>query len=225
MRFFHLTALTLGLLVACRSTSNEHLRIQARADDAVIAPGDTVTVVDELRPEATLASARIASDGRMDVPGLGLIEVAGFTRRGLESKLTERFRGIHGQTDVAVDILPPDNSYYVYGEVARSGRFGMSDGCTAYEAVMGAEPDTSIADLSSVRLVRGELAEEQIVHVNIRRMTRGDVTFNVTLQDGDILYVPPTAVGRLVSPVLSRPKPSEDPEVRRLRVEAPQSDE
>lgn len=218
MRSLPYLAVLLAFLVGCRSTSNEHLRIQARADDDVIAPGDTVTIVDELRPEATLASARITADGRMEVPGLGLVDVAGLTRRGLETELAGRYREVYGQTDVTVDVLLPESSYYVYGEVARAGRYGLDDGRTAYEAIMEAEPDRSMADLTSVRLLRGEQTDEQVVELNVRRMARGDLTFNVSLQGGDILYVPPTAVGRVVSPIMPRSEP-EAREVRRLRVE------
>ena len=224
MRSLFLSAVTLALLVACRSTSNEHLRVQARADDDTIAPGDTVTVVDELRPQVIMASARIHADGRMEFPELGLVEVTGFTPRGLREDLGKRYRDVYGDSVVAVDVLPPDRRYYVYGEIARPGRFGLDSGVTAFEAVTRAEPDRNTADLTAVRLVRGEGNDEQVVELNVRRMGKGDLTFNISLQDGDILYVPPTAVGRALSPILPAPKPTED-EVRRLRASDGELDE
>lgn len=218
MRTTLLLSLIFGLLASCSTTSNDHLRLQARSDDSVIGPGDTVTVVDDMRKEAVMASARITADGRMKIPGLGMVEVAGMTARQLRRTLADQYVEIYGRTDLSVDVLAPDKRYYVYGEVAIPGRFDLGDGCTVFEAVERSQPDRNTGNLTSVRLIRGGADSEQVTHFNVRRMARGDLSFNMTLLDGDILYVPPTAVGQVLSPVLSRPKPA-DPEVRRMRIE------
>ncbi|MFT7679239.1 MAG: protein involved in polysaccharide export with SLBB domain [Planctomycetota bacterium] len=224
MRSTLLISLILGLLASCSTTSNEHLRLQARSDDSVIGPGDTVTVVDDMRKEAIMASARITADGQMEVPGLGLVDVSGMTARQLRRSLADQYVDIYGRTDLSVDVLAPDQRYYVYGEVSVPGRFDLSNGCTVFEAVERAQVDRNTGDLTKVRLVRGTLDAEQVTHFNVRRMARGDLSFNMVLLDGDILYVPPTAVGQVLSPVMSRPAPA-DPEVRRLRIDPNEEDE
>ena len=217
MRSTLLISLILGLLASCSTTSNDHLRLKARSDDSVIGPGDTVTVVDDMRKEAVMASARITPDGRMEIPGLGLVDVAGMTARQLRRSLADQYVDIYGRTDLSVDVLAPDQRYYVYGEVAIPGRFDLTNGCTIFEAIERSQPDLTVGDLSKVRLVRGSAEAESVTHFNVRRMARGDLSFNMVLLDGDILYVPPTTVGHVLSPIMSRPAPA-DPEVRRLRI-------
>lgn len=224
MRSTLLLSLILGLLASCSTTSNDHLRLQARSDDSVIGPGDTVTVVDDMRKEAVMASARIAPDGRMEMPGLGLVSVSGMTARQLRRSLSDQYVEIYGRTDLSVDVLAPDQRYYVYGEVAIPGRFDLSNGCTIFEAVERSQPNLNTGDMTGVRLIRGAADAEQVTHFNVRRMARGDLSFNMVLLDGDILYIPPTAVGQVLSPVLSRSEPA-DPDVRRLRIDPIEEDE
>jgi len=197
-----LLALLSGFCGACQSTSNGHLHLQARAADDVIAPGDTVSVVDTLRPETVMASARIDRNGRMEFPGLGTVEVAGKSRFELHEELRELYAPVYGNTKLNVDIAQPAERFYVYGEVARPGRYKLTRGLTALEGTMNAGPDENYADLRVVRLIRGGSENAKTTKMNIRKMARGNLSFNVALQNGDILYVPPTPVGSVLSPIL-----------------------
>ncbi|MBL4771105.1 MAG: polysaccharide biosynthesis/export family protein [Planctomycetes bacterium] len=198
-----LLALLSGFCGSCRSASNGHLHLQARAADDVIAPGDTVSVVDTLRPETVMASARINRDGKMEFPGLGMIQVTGMSRFELHEQLRELYAPVYGNTKLNVDIVQPNARFYVYGEVTRPGRYKLTRGLTALEGTMNAGPDESYADLRVVRLIRGGSEISKTTKLNIRKMARGNLSFNVALQDGDILYVPPTPVGSVFSPIMS----------------------
>ncbi len=197
-----LLALLSGFCGSCRSASNDHLHLQARAADDVIASGDTVSVVDTLRPETIMASARIDSSGKMEFPGVGMIQVTGMSRFELHEELRELYAPVYGNTKLNVDIVQPGERFYIYGEVARPGRYKLTRGLTALEGVMDAGPDESYADLRVVRLIRGKAGVSKTTKLNIRRMARGNLSFNIDLQHGDILYVPPTPVGSLLSPIM-----------------------
>lgn len=201
-----LLALLSGFCGSCRSASNGHLHLQARAADDVIAPGDTVSVVDTLRPGAIMASARIDRSGKMEFPGLGMIEVTGMSRFELHEQLRELYAPVYGGTKLNVDIAQPAERFYVYGEVARPGRYKLTRGLTALEGTMNAGPDESYADLRVVRLIRGKAVSSKTTKLNIRKMARGNLSFNIPLQNGDILYVPPTAVGSVLSPIMPSDK-------------------
>ncbi|HPF15698.1 MAG: polysaccharide biosynthesis/export family protein [Planctomycetes bacterium] len=189
-------------LGACRSASNGHLYLQAGADDDRISTGDTVSVVDKARPDVVMASARIGSDGQMEFPGLGKLDVSGQSELELHEMLRERYNEVYGSSQLEVSVVRPGMRFYVYGEVARPGRYVLEKGLTALEGTMLAGPDDSYADLTQVRLIRGPKGEERTTELNIRSIARGKTNFNVALEDGDILYVPPTAVGHVLSPML-----------------------
>ena len=202
------TALSATLLIlastflgACRSASNSHLHLQARADDDVIAAGDTVSIVDRVRPDVVMASARIGADGQMEFPGLGKIPVHGQSPTQLHEALRERYNEVYGHSELNVSISKPQDRFYVYGEVARPGRYPLERGLTVLEGTINAGPDESYADLSRVRLVRGSKEKEYTTTLNIRAIGRGNTSFNIALENGDILYVPPTMFGKVVAPI------------------------
>ncbi|MEZ5975761.1 MAG: polysaccharide biosynthesis/export family protein [Planctomycetota bacterium] len=191
-----------NLLGSCRSASNDHLYLQARADDDCIAVGDTVSIVDRMRPDVVMASARVGEDGEMEFPGIGRLGIAGQSELELAAALRSRYGAVYGNTDLNVSVARSENRFYVYGEVVRPGRYTLAKGQTALEGVMDAGPDSSYADLSKVRLLRAGDDERRGVELNVRRMLRGDTQFNLALENGDILYVPSTAVGRVLSPMM-----------------------
>jgi polysaccharide export outer membrane protein len=210
-------ALAAAALASCSSTSSKYLRLQAQAHDASIAVGDTVTVVDGLRPEVVMASAKITEDGRMQLPDLGLLAVAGKTPYELESELRARYAVLFGETELAVDVLPSPERFFVFGEVRRPGRYPLGSESTIYDAVMNAHPVERFADISKVRVLRGGSPGGSEMHVNVRAMAAGDMRFNFVLGDGDILYVPATPLGKALTPV--RGSVVEEPTVRRIEVE------
>ncbi|MDF1836870.1 MAG: polysaccharide biosynthesis/export family protein, partial [Planctomycetota bacterium] len=173
---FVLLALLSGFCGSCQSTSDGHLHLQARAADDVIAPGDTVSVVDTLRPETVMASARIDRNGGMEFPGLGTVEVAGKSRFELHEELRALYAPVYGNTKLNVDIAQPNERFYVYGEVARPGRYKLTRGLTALEGAMNAGPDEHYADLRVVRLIRGDLKNSKTTKLNIRKMARGNLS-------------------------------------------------
>ncbi len=192
-----------SLLGSCRSASNGHLHLQARADDDRIAPGDTVSIVDRMRPDTVMASAKIGAEGEMIFPGLGSLKVAGQSKIELHDLLYKRYNEVYHSTELDVSVATAESRFFVYGEVNRPGRYVLEQGITALEGAMMAGPNESYANLGSVRLIRGKGETERTTELNIRRIARGDSQFNVTLENGDILYIPSTAVGKILSPITS----------------------
>ena len=72
---------------------------------------------------------------------------------------------------------------------------------TVFEAVMDAMPDDRTANLGRVRLIRADPRDPLIIYVNLAEMLEvGDSTFNIHIQERDIIVVPPTilAAARLL---------------------------
>jgi len=54
------------------------------------------------------------------------------------------------------------------------------------------------ANLSRVRLIRGDPVDPLIVVVDLERLLRtGDTTYNIRLRENDIVIVPPTLIGAI----------------------------
>lgn len=155
--------------------------------------GDTVVYYDQLHPDELSGSQKVDIDGTILLPEVGTVHVAGYTRSDLQSVLKERYSVYYDETDIVVDIRTKGKQYFIYGEVARDGPRKHAGDVTIWEAVMEAKPDKNSANTGRVRLIRADPVDPLIFEVNINDVIeRGDTTFNIQVQENDIIYVPPT---------------------------------
>lgn len=166
-------------------------------DENYVTIGDTISVADAYHPELTLAQ-QVDIDGTVVLPELGAVAVAGFTRTELEAFLTEKFSPYYEQLDIAVQIQAQGKKYFIFGEVQQEGDKPFPGDLTVFEAVMSAGPLETSANLGRVRVIRADPRDPLIIYVNVQGMLRtGDSTFNVLVQENDIIYVPPTFLARI----------------------------
>ena len=156
--------------------------------------GDSITYIDTYHPDETRGTAVVDVDGTILMPDAGSVFVAGMTRAELESFLTQKLSPYWTETDVQVEIRTGgDRAFYVIGEVDVPGRKPFPGDVTLFEAVMQAEPSEYTANLGRVRLIRADPRNPMVIPVNVADMWRtGDSTYNLRLQEFDIVYVPPT---------------------------------
>ena len=88
---------------------------------------------------------------------------------------------------------------YVLGEVAQQGIYRLKDAYDLLAALSKAGGPTRVAIKSDVKVIR-EFQERQgkpiILSANYDEMTkRGDISQNVRLKNGDVVWVPRTAIG------------------------------
>jgi polysaccharide export outer membrane protein len=93
-------------------------------------------------------------------------------------------------------VLPevPDVGVYVLGKVARPGLHQMSGTPNVLQALSLAQPDNFAARLYDARLVRGWPTNPRVLPLNLQAVLEGDLSQNITLQHGDVIYVPETAL-------------------------------
>jgi protein involved in polysaccharide export with SLBB domain len=161
--------------------------------------GDVVEINDALNPELTGLAEVVAIDGTILLPEIGAVVVAGKTRSELEAFLTQKYSPYFTETDIQVRIGTGGGKvYYVFGEVSAQGAQGFTGDLTAFQAVMQAGPNPQTANLSRTRLIRADPRDPLVVAIPIGDMlTTGDSTFNVLIQERDIIYVPPTMLAQL----------------------------
>ncbi|HEX9726723.1 MAG TPA: SLBB domain-containing protein [Vicinamibacteria bacterium] len=77
----------------------------------------------------------------------------------------------------------------VFGEVARPGLLELTDDIPISEAIALVGGFTSDAHKSSVVVVRGGLENPVVLNSNWESLQRGDLTQDLTVQDGDMIFV------------------------------------
>ena len=160
--------------------------------------GDTVIFYDELHPDEITGSQDVDIDGTILLPEVGTVHVAGFTRSDIQTILKERYSVFYDETDIVIQLRTQGKVYYIFGQVQREGEQKHTGDLTIFQAVMLARPDELTANLGRVRLMRPDPIDPLIITVNINDMLEdADSTFNVQVQEYDIIFVPPTLLAEL----------------------------
>lgn len=135
-----------------------------------------------------IAGTTIRKDGRVHLPVVGALPAAGLTLTEFEAALQAEVTRYVVAPHVHVEILRHESQkFFVLGQVARPGAFPVDGDTTLIEAIglAGGVPPTG--DLESATVVRdGELLPINLADV----LRRGDVSRNVYMRAGDLVYVP-----------------------------------
>ncbi len=103
---------------------------------------------------------------------------------------------------VTVPELPTyGERVYVFGEVNTQGIYKLKDAYDLLAAVSKAGGTTRVAVDSDIKIIRGYEEDREkpiILAANLDEiLKKGDMAQNIPLQDGDVIYVPRTAIGDL----------------------------
>ncbi len=155
--------------------------------------GDSITFVDTYNTEIG-ATRTVDVDGTILVDQVGAVWVAGYTRSELESYLTQKLSPYYRETDIKVTIRTGGRKvYYVLGQVQKKGAYDFKGDLTLFEAVLLAGPRPNAANLGRVRLIRADPRNPLIIEANVSDLwERGDSTYNIPVQEYDIIFVPST---------------------------------
>ena len=101
---------------------------------------------------------------------------------------------------VTVPELPTyGERVYVFGEVKTQGIYKLKDAYDLLAAISKAGGTTRVAVDSDIKIIRGYKEDRNkpiILAVNLDEiLKKGDMAQNISLQDGDVVYVPRTAIG------------------------------
>jgi len=161
--------------------------------------GDSIAVIDEIHPEEVSGTFAIDVDGTVLLPVLGSVPVAGLTRSEIEALLLEKYSPYYPVVDIKVRIVNSrGKQYFIFGEVAQVGEQAFTGDLTIFQAVMRAVPNKDTSNLGRVRLIRADPKDPFIQTINLADLIeRGDSTFNVHVQERDIIFVPATMLAEL----------------------------
>jgi protein involved in polysaccharide export with SLBB domain len=147
---------------------------------------------------ALLASPQqVGLDGTIHVPYVGNLMVLGLTERELEDLVGEQLQGYYNVTiEFTARILNLGKAFYVFGETLRKGRMPMINADLTILEAISSVGTTSLANIGRIQLIRPDAENPLVMEINFREIVlTGRTTYNILLQDNDIIYVPPTVIG------------------------------
>lgn len=144
----------------------------------------------------------VGLDGTIYVPYVGPLWVLGMTENDLSrlvSELLQRFFTFTVTVNARITAGPGGGkAYFVFGESLAKGRIPLLRGDLTVFDALATTGFTTYANLGRVHVIRPDAENPLDIVVNFREMvTTGNTTYNILLQDNDILYVPATFFGTL----------------------------
>jgi len=157
---------------------------------------DRLTVM--ILPEpAVLEDVVVRPDGKITVQLVGDVVAGGPAPTEIADDIERRISKFKRGAVVTVKLASAQSSSItVIGEVRRPGAFPLDKQIRVAEALGLVGGPTSLANDDSVRVVRPGNPTE-VLRVDMDAIRGGDLTTNVQLYGGDIIYVPPTVWARV----------------------------
>jgi polysaccharide export outer membrane protein len=159
-------------------------------------PGDTVNVFVYRAPELS-AELPVRPDGRISLPLVPDIQVAGRTPTELAREVEERLKRYVRDPNVTVMVRSfvgmPDQQIRVIGEAAQPMGMPYRDGLTVMDVMIGARGLTRYAAGNRAEIIRRNptTGEREVIRVRLNDLLRGgDITQDVPMRPGDTLVIP-----------------------------------
>lgn len=167
----------------------------SKSNELPLGVGDILDI-EVYRHEDLHRSVRIDEMGKIYFPLIGDVEAAGLSAAQLQSKiqgdLTKYF--VNPQVFVGVKTMN-SQKVYVLGEVSKPGILNLNSPTSILEAISSSGGFTLDANGESVMVIRGSRTNPQLAKLNLESvMSEGDLSQNIRLKGGDIVYIPSTYI-------------------------------
>lgn len=171
----------------------------------------TVGPPDQLRisilPEPVIErDVVVRPDGMISVDLVGDIPAAGRTTEEIAADIERRIGRYKRDARVTVALRQSlSTEITVLGEVGRPSTFPLDRETRLVEALGTVGGPRLFAAKSRIRVIRFQDGQTQVYRVNLGDIEQGDLSSNMLLRGGDVIYVPPTrlaSVGYAVQAVL-----------------------
>jgi len=162
-------------------------------DEYRIGQGDQLDVVFLFNKEFNQRGIVVRPDGRISLPYLGELRVAGMTVSRLDSILTEKYSEILRNPDISVIIKEfQPQVIYVLGEVKLPGGYPYEKGMTLLNALSLGRGITDKGKKNGVLVLR-RIAPDHIVGIQVdlkELVDKGRFNLDIPLEPFDIVLVP-----------------------------------
>lgn len=179
-------------------------QVNVAADKYILQPPDEIEIHCARVPELNMQRQRIRPDGKVSFENIGEFMAAGKTPAELAESMQKQMSALYtlvGDKPIDVRITAYQSKvYYILGQVNAPGPKVYSGRDTVLTAIAAAQPNP-MAWLGRIQVIRpsGDASvKPKIFEVDFDRMSaHGDAAKNVLLQEGDVIYVPPTVLAAI----------------------------
>lgn len=162
----------------------------ALAKDYVLGPGDVLAVSVWGFEELQAKDMIIRPDGKIAFPLAGELQAAGLTSLELTQKLTSSLAEYVINPLITVNIQKYRTTrVYVLGEVAKPGMYEIDKDHTVLDAIGIAGSYTKAAAKRKVHIISKDKPNQPRKINLLDLLEKGDITQNVSLKEGDIVYL------------------------------------
>lgn len=184
----------------------------ACAEEYYMRPGDELNIVVTQQQDLGNSSTNqspfvVRPDGNVSFPLVGEIHVEGMTVSQFTDVLQQGLSRYIVDPDVSVNISKLGRvRVYVFGEVRKPGAVELDKGHTVIDAIGAAQGFTRDTAKKKIFLIHQD-QPKSLIPINLNNMLKtGDMSQNVTLREGDILYLTKNHridFARDIAPILS----------------------
>lgn len=167
----------------------------ACAEEYYMRPGDELNIVVTQQQDLGNSSTNqspfvVRPDGNVSFPLVGEIHAEGMTVSQFTDVLQQGLARYIVNPDVSVNISKLGRvRVYVFGEVRKPGAVELEKGHTVIDAIGAAQGFTRDTAKKKIFLIHQD-QPKSLIPINLNNMLKtGDMSQNVTLREGDILYL------------------------------------
>jgi polysaccharide export outer membrane protein len=157
----------------------------------IIGPTDILEIQVWKEPDFS-RHALVRPDGKMTLPLVGDLHVAGMTTMALKQLLTEKLKDFIDSPEVTVILVESHSkNFYIIGKIIRPGTYPLMKDMTVLQAISVAGGLGEWADADSIRIIRKSGETENILHFDYEKVISGkNLEQNIVLQPNDTIVVP-----------------------------------
>ena len=161
-------------------------------DEYLIGAGDVVQVSVWGEQSASVPSAVVRPDGKISVPLLKEVAIAGLTPTQAEKTITEQLdQYIKGANVTVVVSQINSKKIYLLGAVKKEGTISYTYRMTVMQALSEAGGLTDYAKRRKIYVIRSEDKKKDRLPFDYNAVVKGErMELNITLEPGDTIVVP-----------------------------------
>ena len=161
-------------------------------DQYIIGAGDILGVAVYKETDASVPSVVVRADGKISLPFIKEVEVAGLTLNKTEEIITKLLKPFFQEPDVTVIVREVHSKkIYLVGAVKRGGMVDLKYPMTVLQALTEAGGVTDFAKRKKIYVLRTENGKQYRLPFNYDAVLRGELMEqNVWVVSGDMIVVP-----------------------------------
>ncbi len=161
-------------------------------DDYQIGAGDVLQIAVWREPDASVPSVVVRPDGKIAMPLIKEVEVAGLTPLQAEKTITDKLSTLINGVDVTVIVTKIESKkIYVLGAVNKEGTIPYTYRMSVMQALSEAGGLNDYAKRKKIYVLRHESGKEARLPFNYEAVIKGEkMEQNILLAPGDTIVVP-----------------------------------